>query len=66
MNWREDEIKELLDHAKAEDDTGQGRDTTCYELLVNAGAFSINLEKIPKKFIKVFEDLKNNLKIEKK
>jgi hypothetical protein len=66
VDWSEEEVKELLHHAKADEGPGESRDSTAYQLMVDAAAFSINLEKIPKKFLKVFEDLKDNLKIEKR
>jgi hypothetical protein len=66
VDWTEDEMRELLKTIETgEEGPGQKRDATGYQLMYNAGTFSIDWEKIPAKYMKTFEDLKDNLKIEK-
>ena len=66
VDWNDEEVKELLHHAKADEGPGQGRDSTGYQLEVDDCQFPIHWDKIPLKFIKVFEDLKDDLKIVKR
>ena len=67
VDWSEDEMNELLSHIKLEsDDPGQARDATGFHLKNNAGTVPIDMEKVPAKYKKAFEELKDNLKIVKK
>ena len=66
VDWTEDEMQELLKKIKnSEEGPGQQRDATSYHLTSTAGTFSIDWEKIPPKYLKTFEDLKDNLKFVK-
>ncbi|MDB5247396.1 MAG: hypothetical protein JWQ40_1790 [Segetibacter sp.] len=66
VDWSEEETGKLIDAIKVEDDSpGTMRDATTYQLMNNAGTFSIDLEKVPAKYKKTFEDLKDNLKVVK-
>lgn len=66
VDWSENEIEELLDSIRiANDDPGRMRDNNQYQLLYNDKTFSIDLEKIPPKYKKAFENLKDNLQIVK-
>lgn len=66
VDWTADEMKEILKEIKIEEaGPGQKRDATSYQFMSNAGTFSIDWDKIPAKYKKTFEDLKNNLVIVK-
>ena len=66
VDWTEDEMQELLKTIKTGDEgPGQARDATGYHLTSGAGTFSIDWDKIPGKYKKTFEDLKDNLKFVK-
>lgn len=66
VEWSDEEMKELVKTIKNDAaDPGQKRDATGYLLINNAGTFHIDLEKVPAKYKKTFEELKDNLKIEK-
>jgi hypothetical protein len=64
VDWSEEEMNELLQAIKNEG-PGQMRDANDYQLINNAGTFSIDVEKVPAKYKKAFDDLKDNLKIVK-
>jgi hypothetical protein len=64
VDLTEDEMRELLKVIKNDDGgPGQNRDATGYQLAYNGGTFPIDWDKIPGKYEKTFEDLKDNLKI---
>jgi hypothetical protein len=65
VDWTDDEMAELLAKVKGEGSPGLQRDATGYQLKNNAGTFSIDLEKVPAKYKKTFEELKDNLMIVK-
>ena len=65
VDWTEDEMRELLKQIQNDEGPGQKRDATGYEIMYNAGTFSIDWDKIPAKYKKTFEELKDNLAIVK-
>ncbi|MCW3081439.1 hypothetical protein [Segetibacter sp.] len=65
VDWTSDELSELIKVIKNEEGAGQKRDATGYQLKYNAGTFSIDWEKIPAKYKKTFEELKDDLAIVK-
>ena len=65
VDWTDDELSELMEVIKNEGAADQKRDATEYQLKYDAGTFSIEWEKIPAKYKKTFEELKDNLKIVK-
>ncbi len=65
VDWSEKELDELINMIKTDNKPGKMRDNTQYELMYNDQAYSINLEKIPAKFKKTFETLKDDLQIVK-
>ena len=66
VDWTEDELNELLTVIESKSEgQDEKRDATGYELTNNAGTFSIDLDKVPAKFKKTFEELQDNLKIVK-
>lgn len=66
VDWTDEEMTALLSVIK-DDDAGHEnkRDVTGYELKYNAGTFSINMEKVPAKYKKIFDDLVDDLVIVK-
>ncbi len=67
VNWSEDELSKLLKVIKIDDkDAGQKRDANEYQLMNNSETFSIDPEKVPTKYKKTFDELKDNLRIVKK
>jgi hypothetical protein len=66
VDWSESEMRQLLDQIEKKDEgPGQARDATEYQLMYNAGTFSIDWDKIPAKYKKMFDELKDNLAIVK-
>ena len=65
VDWSQDEMNELLKLISEDEDPGQKRDATGYQLKNNAGTFSIDLEKVPALYKKTFDELKDNLTIVK-
>ncbi len=65
IEWNEKEMDELINAIRADDNPGKMRDNTQYQLKYNGKTFSIDFEKIPKKYKKTFESLKENLQIVK-
>ncbi len=65
VDWSENEIDELINSFTEDDKSATMRDSTQYQLKFNDQTFSIDLEKVPLKYKKVFEQLKDNLKIVK-
>ena len=66
VDWTEDEINKLLKVSQnADEGPGQMRDSAAYQLQTYAGTFPIDLDKVPAKNKKTFEELKDNLKIVK-
>lgn len=67
VGWSEEEIKELIDLIKVEnDDPGKMRDNNQYQLTYHNKTFSIDVEKVPEKYRKTFDSLKDNLEIVKR
>jgi len=65
VDWSTGEMDELINSTRVEDSSGQMRDNTQYQLLYNDETFPISLEKIPEKYKKTFDNLKNSLQIVK-
>ncbi|MCW3115594.1 MAG: hypothetical protein JWR18_3990 [Segetibacter sp.] len=65
VDWSEDEMKGLLKTIKNDEDAGEKRDASGYQVVYNAATHSIDWDKIPAKYKKTFEELKDNLKIVK-
>ena len=65
VDWSSEEMNELLKVIGTDEGPGQTRDATAYELETNAGTSTIDLEKVPAKYKKTFEQLKDNLEIVK-
>lgn len=59
------EIDELINLMKVDDVPGEMRDNTQYQLVYNEQTVPVNLERIPKRYKKTFESLKDNLQIVK-
>jgi len=64
--WTESEMNELLDRIRIEGDAGKKRDGTSYQLLYNNETFTVDIDKVPAKYKKVFDRLKENLQIVKR
>ena len=66
VDWSEAEIDDLISTISTiNKSTGQRRDSTDYSLQYNTETFSIDWDKIPTKYKKTFEALKDDLKIVK-
>jgi len=66
VDWSEEETRKLIEIIKVEDDSPVTmRDGTTYQIMNNAGTFSIDFEKVPAEYKKTFEELKDNLKVVK-
>jgi len=65
VSWTDAELQALLTKIEADDEPGNRRDATSYELETNAGTCSIDIDKVPAQYAGVFNELKNNLKIVK-
>lgn len=65
VDWNEKDLDKLISTIKTDDNPGEMRDNTQYQLLYNKQSFPVNLERIPKKYKKTFESLKDNLQIVK-
>lgn len=67
VSWSEEEIEKLIHQLKIGDDSsGEMRDSTQYQFAYNGQTFPIDLEKVPAKYKKVFERLKDNLQVVKR
>ncbi len=64
VDWSETEVQELLSLIRA-DNMGQMRDETQYQLVYNDQTVAIDIDKVPKKYKKIFERLKEDLRIVK-
>lgn len=62
VSLSETELDAIMDSIKAEGDSRM-RDNTQYQLEYKGKIFSIDLEKVPKKYKKTFDSLKDNLQI---
>lgn len=66
LNWSDKEMDALMASIKTEDDDfSKMRDNTQYQLMYNNQTVSIDLEKIPEKYKKTFDNLKDNLQVVK-
>lgn len=65
VDWNEKDLDKLVSLIKADDKPGEMRDNTQYQLMYNEQAVPVDLERIPKKYKKTFESLKDNLQIVK-
>lgn len=67
VDWSQDELNELLQTIGVERHSPAiARDASSYSLQAGDRTLSIDWDKIPGKYKKVFEEMKDNLKIEKK
>ena len=66
VDWTNDEMEKLMDKIRIEDnEPGNKRDATSYELIYDGGTCPIDIEKVPPQYRSTFDDLKDNLKISK-
>ncbi len=66
VNLSEKEMNELIDCIRVEiDNQGKMRDSTLHQLIFNNQTFSVDLEKVPQKFKKTFDSLRDSLQIVK-
>ncbi len=66
VNLSEKEMNELIDCIRVENDNqGKMRDNTVHQLIFNDKTFYVDIEKVPQKYKKTFESLKDNLQIVK-
>lgn len=66
VDFSEKEMNELIDAIRVESDNqGKMRDNTVHQLIFNDQTVSVNLEKVPQKYKKTFDSLKDNLQIVK-
>lgn len=66
VDFSEKEMNELIDAIRIENDNqGKMRDNTLHQLIFNDQTFSVDLEKVPKKYKKTFDSLKDSLQIVK-
>lgn len=66
VDLSEEEMNELIDAIRVENDNqGKMRDNTLHQLIFNDQTFSVDLEKVPKKYKKTFDSLKDSLQIVK-
>jgi hypothetical protein len=66
VNWTDEEMEKLIDKIKIEDDEpGNKRDATSYQLMYAGGTYPIDIEKVPPEYGSTFDELKNNLKVSK-
>jgi hypothetical protein len=63
VNWSNEEMEKLMDKIRIEDDEpGNKRDATSYQLMYDGGTCPIDIEKVPPEYRSTFDELKNNLK----
>jgi hypothetical protein len=65
VNWTDEEIEKLVDEIKTDDDPGNKRDATSYQLVYDGGTCSIDIDKVPPQYRDTFDELKSHLKISK-
>jgi muramidase (phage lysozyme) len=65
VDWNEKDLDRLISAIKADDNAGEMRDNTQYQLIYNKQSFPVDLQKIPEKYKETFESLKDNLQIVK-
>ena len=66
VKWTSEEMEALVTKIKIEDKgPGEMRDATTYHLMYDAETFPIDWEKIPSKYKKIFDELKQDLKVVK-
>ena len=65
IDLNENDLDKLISTIKADDNPGEMRDNTQYQLVYNEQTIPVDLERIPEKYKKTFESLKNNLQIVK-
>ena len=64
VHWTEDELEKLLDKISVENKkAGSARDHTGYHVSYKDNTVAVDLEKLPKEYKKVFDDLKDDLQI---
>ena len=65
IDLNENDLDKLISTIKADDNPGEMRDNTQYQLVYNEQTVPVDLERIPEKYKKTFESLKNILQIVK-
>lgn len=66
VDLSEEEMNELIDAIRVENDNqGKMRDNTLHQLIFNDQTFTVDLEKVPQKYKKTFDSLKDSLQIVK-
>lgn len=65
VNWSEEEVKEVRSCLEIKSEDGMLRDNTSYTLSYNDESFAVDLNRLPAKYKKTFDDLKDHLKIVK-
>jgi hypothetical protein len=64
VNWSDEEMEKLMDKIRTEnDEPGNKRDATSYQLMYDGGTCPIDIEKVPPEYSSTFNELKNNLKV---
>lgn len=67
VDWTEKEMNGLLQAISSRGGgPGLSRDAMNYQLITDAGTISIDLEKVPAKYKKTFEELKDKLTVVKR
>lgn len=62
VEWSEEEYRQLIDTLKKVDKENKTRDGVNYLLKRDTDAVPIDLDKVPAKYVEVFDSLKSNLK----
>lgn len=65
IDLNENDLDKLISTIKADDKPGEMRDNTQYQLVYNEQTVPVDLQRIPEKYKKTFESLKDNLQIVK-
>lgn len=65
VNWTEEQLKELRTIIETKSEDGMMRDNTSYTLSYNDERFPVDLSRLPSKYKKTFDSLKDHLKIVK-
>ena len=66
VDWNDNELEQLISAIKPSTSApGKIRDGIDYHIEYNNGTFPVDWEKIPAKYKKTFETLKDNLVVEK-
>jgi hypothetical protein len=64
--WTEEEVEHLLKKIKRDNsNAGSSRDATGYSVIVNEHTTAIDMDTVPSKYKKIFDDLVDRLEIVK-